>query len=78
MAKDGDSARKEAVNCMALAAKSPGEERSAVLRDLARTWMTLANQMDRLEAINVQVKLGAQPGLKPRPEKNSKDISLRN
>lgn len=49
MGKDADLARKKAAECMALAAKARIEERSAVLTAMARSWMTLANQMDRLE-----------------------------
>jgi hypothetical protein len=53
---DGDSARKRAVECMALANKVSDEERSAILRAMARSWMTLATQMDRLEASQVLEK----------------------
>ncbi len=52
MVKEGDSARKKAAECMALAAKASVEEHSNILRAMARSWMTLANQMDRLEAAN--------------------------
>ena len=50
MVKKGDSARKKSAECMALAAKAAVEERSNILRAMARSWMALANQMDRLEA----------------------------
>lgn len=50
MGKDADAARRKAAECMALAAKGRNEERSAILMAMARNWMTLANQMDRLEA----------------------------
>ena len=48
-----NSARKKAAECMARAANESIEERSAVLMAMARSWMTLANQMDRLEAMNI-------------------------
>ena len=56
MVSDGDSARKRAVECMTLAAKTSVKERSDVLRTMARSWMTLAIQMDRLEATKIKVK----------------------
>ena len=46
--KESDLARKKAAECMALAARATMEERSTVLMAMARSWMTLANQMDRL------------------------------
>ena len=49
MAKEASLARKKAAECMALAAKDRTGERSTVLMAMARTWMTLANQIDRLE-----------------------------
>lgn len=63
MVKDGDSARKKAVECMTLADKSSGEERSGILRAMARSWMTLATQFDRLEATNVVAKVGNRKSL---------------
>ena len=51
-----NAARKKAVECMALAAQEDAGERSAVLTAMARSWMTLANQMDRLEATNILKK----------------------
>lgn len=53
MVKDGDSARKRAVECMALATKTSIEERSDILRAMARSWMTLATQFDRLAATKI-------------------------
>jgi hypothetical protein len=41
---------------MALAAKEAAGERSAVLMAMARSWMTLANQMARLEATTIARK----------------------
>lgn len=65
MGKDAALARKKAVECMALAAKARKEtrteERSAVLMAMARSWVTLANQMDRLEATSAKAK-PAKPG----------------
>ena len=52
--KEGDLARKKAAECMALAAKSGIAERSTVLMAMARSWATLANQMDRLEGTRVK------------------------
>ena len=56
MLKDGDAARKKAANCMTLAAKASSDERRDVLRAMARSWATLANQMDRFEATSVLVR----------------------
>ena len=50
MVKDGDAARKKAADCMTLAAKASSDERRDMLRAMARSWATLANQMDRFEA----------------------------
>jgi acyl-CoA reductase-like NAD-dependent aldehyde dehydrogenase len=58
MVKDGDSARKRAVEYMTLAAKTSVEERSDILRAIARSWMTLAMQLDRLEASKFPIKEG--------------------
>jgi hypothetical protein len=58
MGKDAVLARKKAVECMTLAAKAPVEERSAVLMAMARSWITLANQMDRLEATRAKINPG--------------------
>ena len=55
MVKDGDSARKRAVECMALATKTSIEERSDILRAMARSWMTLAAQFDRLAATKISM-----------------------
>ena len=56
MVKDGDAARKKAADCMTLAAKASSDERRDVLRAMARSWATLANQMDRFEATSVLVR----------------------
>ena len=45
-----DAARLKSAECAALAAGA-SEKRSSVLLAMARSWLTLANQMDRLEAI---------------------------
>ena len=45
-----DTARKKAADCMTLAAKASSDERRDMLRAMARSWATLANQMDRFEA----------------------------
>ena len=58
MVKDGDSARKRAVECMALATKTSIEERSDILRAMARSWMTLAAQLDRLAATKISKNVG--------------------
>jgi hypothetical protein len=50
MVRGGDAARRRAVECIALANESTIEERSNLLRAMARCWVTLAIQMDRLEA----------------------------
>jgi hypothetical protein len=55
MGKEAVSARKKAAECLALATKARGEERSAVLKAMARSWMMLANQMDRLEATQAKI-----------------------
>ena len=57
MVKDGDSARKRAVECTALANKTAIEERSEILRAMARSWMMLAAQFDRLAAIKITEKV---------------------
>ena len=44
------AARLKSAECTALAADA-SEQRSAVLLAIARSWLTLANQMDRLDAI---------------------------
>ena len=56
MLKDGDAARKKAADCMTLAAKASSDERRDVLRAMAPSWVTLANQMDRFEATSVLVR----------------------
>ena len=56
MVENGDSARKRAVECMTLANKTFTDERSEILRAMARSWVTLATQMDRLEAASVMQK----------------------
>jgi hypothetical protein len=61
MMRDGDSARKQAAECMKLAVKASCEERSDILRAMARSWTTLANQMDRLESNKVLQRYKAQP-----------------
>ena len=50
MLKDGKAARKKAFEFMTLAAKAPSDERRDILSAMARSWVTLANQMDRFEA----------------------------
>ena len=61
MLGDGDSARQQAAECMKLAVKASCEERSDILRAMARSWTTLANQMDRLESNRILQKYRAQP-----------------
>jgi hypothetical protein len=56
MLDDGDAARKRAVECIRFADNTTDEERSAVLRAMARSWVMLATQMDRLEASQVLEK----------------------
>ena len=56
MVKGGDAARKKAADCMTLAAKASSDERRDMLRAMARSWATLANQMDRFEATSVLVR----------------------
>ena len=51
MVKDGDAARKEAADCIMLAAEASSDERRDMLRAMARSWMTLANQMNRFERL---------------------------
>ena len=60
MPKDGNAARKKAVECMTLAAKASSDECRDILRAMARSWVTLANQMDRLEATGVSVRSDAR------------------
>lgn len=60
MGKESNLARQKAAECMALAAKARLEERSAVLMAMARSWMTLANQMDRLEATRARLAADKQ------------------
>lgn len=55
MGKEAVIARKKAAQCVALAAREPMAERSAVLMAMARSWVTLANQMDRLECTRAPV-----------------------
>jgi hypothetical protein len=64
MVGDGDSARQQAAECMRLAGKASCEERSDILRAMARSWTTLANQMDRLKTNRVLQKYRAQPKTK--------------
>ena len=54
MVKGGDAARKKAADCMTLAAEVSSDERRDMLTAMARSWATLANQMDRFEASNVR------------------------
>ena len=56
MVKDGDAFRTKAADCMTLAAKASSDERRDVLRAMAPSWVTLANQMDRFEATSVLVR----------------------
>ena len=51
MIKDGDAARKKAADCMTLAAKASSDERRDIFRAMARSWVTLANQMDQFERL---------------------------
>ena len=60
MLKDGNAARKKAFDCMTLAAKAPSDERREILRAMARSWVTRANQMDRFEAISASVRSDAR------------------
>jgi hypothetical protein len=62
MGKDAVLARQKAVQCMTLAANARTEERSAVLMAMARSWITLANQMDRLEATRAKAHPGKRRG----------------
>ena len=64
MPKDGNAARKKAFECMTLAAEASSDERRDILRAMARSWMTLANQMDRLEAVSVSVRSDARSELR--------------
>ena len=54
MVKGGDAARKKVADCMTLAAEASSDERRDMLRAMARSWATLANQMDRFEATKVR------------------------
>ena len=60
MPKDGNAARKKAFECTTLAAKAPSDERRDILRAMARSWVTLANRMDRFEATGVSVRSDAR------------------
>ena len=60
MLKDGNAARKKAVEFMTLAAKAPSDECRDILRAMARSWVTLASQMDRLEAAGVSLRSDAR------------------
>jgi hypothetical protein len=60
MPKDGNTARKKAFECMTLAAKASSDECRDILRAMARSWVTLANQMDRFEAIGASVRSNAR------------------
>jgi hypothetical protein len=60
MPKDGNAARKKAFEFMTLAAKAPSDECRDIFRAMARSWVTLASQMDRLEAISVSVRSDAR------------------
>ena len=60
MLKDGNAARKKAFEFMTLAAKAPSDECRDILRAMARSWVTLASQMDRLEATGVSVRSDAR------------------
>jgi len=60
MLKDGKAARKKAFEFMTLAAKAPSDERRDILRATARSWVTLANQMDRFEATSASVRSDAR------------------
>ena len=65
MVEDGDAARKRAADCMTLATKASSDERRDMLRAMARSWATLANQMDRLDATSVSVRSDARPATTP-------------
>lgn len=56
MGKDAASARKKAAECMAQAAEDRIQERSLILKAMARCWMTLANQIDRLEGTRAKAR----------------------
>jgi hypothetical protein len=60
MLKDGKAARKKAFEFMRLAAKAPSDERRDILSAMARSWVTLANHMDRFEATSVSVRSDAR------------------
>lgn len=75
MLGDGDSARKQAAECMKLAVKASCEERGDILRAMARSWATLANQMDRLESNRILQKYEVQSG--PKTSKGTNDGSLK-
>ena len=60
MLKDGKAARKKAFEFMTLAAKAPSDERRDILSAMARSWVTLANQMDRFEATSASVRSDAR------------------
>ena len=56
MVKGGDAARKKAADCMTLAAEASSDERRDMLRAMARSWATLANQLDRFETTSVSLR----------------------
>ena len=70
---NGTSARKQAAECMKLAANASCEERSEILRAMARSWLTLANQIDRLASNKVLQKYGLQS--KPNASKGTRTSS---
>ena len=75
MVKGGDAARKKAADCMTLAAEASSDERRDMLRAMARSWATLANQLDRFETISVSLRSDTRS--ESRRAKHSNGSSLR-
>lgn len=59
--KNGTTARKRAAECMALAAKATGQQRT-LLMAMARSWATLGNQIDRLSHIRQTLRTDTTEG----------------
>ncbi len=74
MVKGGDAARKKAADCMTLAAEASSDERRDMLRAMARSWATLANQLDRFETTSVSLRSDTRSELRRAKRSNGSSL----
>ena len=74
MVKGGDAARKKATDCMALAAEASSDERRDMLRAMARSWATLADQLDRFETTSVSLRSDTRSELRRAKRSNGSSL----